>query len=149
MASPRAERRFGQSSAGDRLALVREAVPKSTRVATDYWVGVFEKYCQERTPPIKVDFETVSASELACVLEGFYADVRRKDVTDYKESALLSECQTRQELSKTRSSEQEEKVSLHQLLDSKKELILTDFTKQILLIQWSPRPCSYREIDRA
>ena len=90
MASPRAERRFGQSSAGDRLALVREAVPKSTRVATDYWVGVFEKYCQERTAPIKVDFETASASELACVLEGLYTDIRRKDSTQYKWNSFLA-----------------------------------------------------------
>ena len=92
MASPRAERRFGQSSAGDRLALVREAVPKSTRVATDYWVGVFEKYCQERTPPIKVDFEfeTVSTSELACVLQGFYTDVRRKDGPENKRNSFLA-----------------------------------------------------------
>ena len=69
---------------------MREAVPKSTRVVTDYWVGGFEKYCQEHTPPIKVDFETVSASELACVLEGFYADVRRKDGMEYKWNSFLA-----------------------------------------------------------
>ena len=83
MASLRAKRQFGQGMDGDRLALVRENVPKCKRVATDYWVGVFEKYCQECTPPIKVDFQTVSASRLACVLEGFYTDVRRKDSTEY------------------------------------------------------------------
>ena len=54
-------------------------------MATDY-----EKYCQEHTPPIKVDFETVSASELACVLGGFYGDVRRKDGTEYKRNLFLA-----------------------------------------------------------
>ena len=90
MAFLRAKQRFGQSSAGDRLALVQEAVPKSTRMATDYWVGVFEKYCQECTPLIKVDIETVSVSELACVLEGYYANVRGKDSTEYKRNSFLA-----------------------------------------------------------
>lgn len=80
------KRRFGQSSAEDRVQIVQNAVPHKTRVATDFWVGVFQSYCKNRHGSY-FDFDTGAAEELATILEGYYADVRKKDGTEYKKAS--------------------------------------------------------------
>ena len=80
------KRRFGHFSAEDRVQIVQNAGPHKTRAATDFWVGVFQSYCKNRHGSY-FDFDTGAAEELATILEGYYADVRKKDRTEYKKAS--------------------------------------------------------------
>ena len=77
------EHRFGKSSSEERAQTVKNALPEKTGIATDFWVGIFERYCSERHG-LNFNFASGSADELASLLAGYYAEIRKKDGTEYK-----------------------------------------------------------------
>ena len=82
-------KRFHASSDADRVKLVNDAVPKKTSESNTCWKRVFDEYCGEAKGKV-VDFKTVSAEELASVLESFFVDVRKKNGAEYKKNSLLA-----------------------------------------------------------
>lgn len=89
MAEPTAKRTFGTSSEEDRSRLVAAAVPKNTQSSTTYWVSMFASYWKEKKST-DFDGKVVSHSDLASVLEGFYADARKKDGSEFKRNSLMA-----------------------------------------------------------
>ena len=69
-----------------RVNIVQNAVSYKTRVSTDFWFGVFQGYCKEWLG-FSFDFVSDSAEELASLLEGYYADIRKKGSMEYKRSS--------------------------------------------------------------
>ena len=78
LCEPSAKRaRFASSSAEERKEIVDGVVPQKTREANEFWARVFDDYCEEKGAP--VDFTQGSKEELASIVKGFYADMRKKD----------------------------------------------------------------------
>ena len=84
-AEPAAER-FHESTEEDRQKLIDDALPKKTAQANAFWKRVLDEYCEKNS--ITMDFKTVSAEDLASVMERFLVDVRRKDGQRYKKNSL-------------------------------------------------------------
>ena len=77
------EHRFGKSSSEERAQTVKNALPEKTGIATDFWVGIFERYCSERHG-LNFNFASGSADELASLLAGYYTEIRKKDGSESK-----------------------------------------------------------------
>ena len=76
-------KRFCFSSPEERQRLVDDAIPKRTADSNSFWKSVFLTYCQSIGKTI--DFSTVTAADLAPILESFFVDVRGKNGEPYKE----------------------------------------------------------------
>ena len=89
---PAPKRRFGfvKTTASQRAALVENAVPKSTRTSTNFWVTQLSTYCEERRLKPPLDFAKNTPEELAMFLEAFYADLQKKDGSEYKRNSYLA-----------------------------------------------------------
>ena len=66
--------------------LVDDAIPKRTADSNSFWKSVFLTYCQSIGKTI--DFSTVTAADLAPILESFFVDVRGKNGEPYKGNSL-------------------------------------------------------------
>ena len=80
--------RFADVSKEDRDKLLYDAVPKSTRVATAFWIRVFEDFCKSQK--IVCDLESVDEDSLVDVLEKFYCSLRKKDGGEYKRCGYIA-----------------------------------------------------------
>ena len=76
-------KRFCFSSPEERQRLVDDAIPKRTADSNSFWKSVFLTYCQSIGKTI--DFSTVTAADLAPILESFFVDVRGKNGEPTKE----------------------------------------------------------------
>ena len=79
-------KRFCFSSPEERQRLVDDAIPKRTADSNSFWKSVFLTYCQSIGKTI--DFSTVTAADLAPILESFFVDVRGKNGEPYKGNSL-------------------------------------------------------------
>ena len=79
-------KRFCFSSPEERQRLVDDAIPKRTADSNSFWKSVFFTYCQSIGKTI--DFSTVTAADLAPILESFFVDVRGKNGEPYKGNSL-------------------------------------------------------------
>ena len=59
---------------------LEQAVLAKTRVATDFWLGVFQTFCAEKG--INIDLATCSASDSDDCLKKFYGRLRTKKGLD-------------------------------------------------------------------
>ena len=80
--------KFGESTRQERDKLVEERVPKSTVIATDFWLKVFNSYNEKQEK--QVDLKTSSKSDIADLLEALYADLWKKDDTTYDQSSYFA-----------------------------------------------------------
>ena len=85
-----AKRSFGTSTAEERRSLVENAVPKATKVATSFWIGLVQTYYQSKKKTTDLNWKTISPADLAEIIEGFYVDVKKKDRSQYSRSSLLN-----------------------------------------------------------
>ena len=53
-------------------------MPKRTSEANTYWKSIFDNYCRESLGE-PVDFATLTAPNLAKIMEAFFVDVRAKN----------------------------------------------------------------------
>ena len=79
-------KRFCFSSPEERQRLVDDAIPKRTADSNSFWKSVFLTYCQSIGKTI--DFSTVTAADLAPILESFFVDVRGKNGEPFKGNSL-------------------------------------------------------------
>ena len=79
-------KRFCFSSPEERQRLVDDAIPKRTADSNSFWKSVFLTNCQSIGKTI--DFSTVTAADLAPILESFFVDVRGKNGEPYKGNSL-------------------------------------------------------------
>ena len=80
--------RFGAVCEDDKQKLLDSAIPQSTKTATKYWLSVFADYWQENGKVC--DFDAISETDLAELLENFYCCARKKDKTEYKRASLIA-----------------------------------------------------------
>ena len=81
-------KRFASSTSTDRQKTVENAVPVSTKKVTNTWVAALQAYAEEKS--VQLNLTTIPAEDLAGLLEGFYADARRKNGEPYKRNSMLS-----------------------------------------------------------
>eukprot|EP00117_Sycon_ciliatum_P037017 scpid80415/ scgid27769/ len=65
------------TTSSGRCQLVEEAVPVNTKKAMETWVSAVDDYAIEKGHQ-RIDYGTVKADFLGELLEGFYADARKK-----------------------------------------------------------------------
>ena len=82
MASSTSTGRFASVSEEERNKRLESAVPKSTKVATKFWLKVFSDFLMQES--LSCDFATVEDKVLAEILERFYCSVRTHDKKEYK-----------------------------------------------------------------
>lgn len=80
--------RFDDLSFAQEDKLLEQAVPAKTRVATDFWLGVFQTFCAEKG--INIDLATCSASDLDDCLKKFYGGLRTKKGLTYQKGSYMS-----------------------------------------------------------
>ena len=68
--------------------VVEDATPKSTKVATSFWVAVFKSFCEEEG--VDINLEACTAIELSDALSRFYVSLRTREGGVYKRSSYLS-----------------------------------------------------------
>eukprot|EP00117_Sycon_ciliatum_P035408 scpid79550/ scgid4996/ len=88
MASSTSTGRFASVSEEERKKLLESAVPKSTKVATKFWLKVFSDFLMQES--LSCDFATVEDKVLAEILERFYCSVRTHDKKEYKRASLIA-----------------------------------------------------------
>ena len=88
MVSVEKKTRFIGSSEEDLRRLVEAAIPKNTKKATTFGVGVFNEFCQEKH--FTIDLQECSAAELNRVLCHFYRGLRTKNGEFYKKSSYVA-----------------------------------------------------------
>lgn len=67
--------------------LKRSAINKNTSRSTSYWMNVFKSWCSSRRFT-NVNIQTMATQELDQLLGKFYAEVKKKDGTDYEPDSL-------------------------------------------------------------
>lgn len=80
--------RFAEASENDIAQVLEDAVPKSTKKATSFWVNVFSSFLAESG--LRLDLQTCSGTELNDVLGRFYLSLRNKEGGIYKKSSYLA-----------------------------------------------------------
>ena len=85
---PKKKSRFGECSSTDVDSLLKSRVPKTTVVATDFWMKILLSYITEKKRTVKLD--TSPITDVATLLEPFYVDLRKKDGSLYKRASYLA-----------------------------------------------------------
>lgn len=80
--------RFDDVTESQQAALLQDAVPKQTRAANNFWVGVLMSFCREKRIPL--DLATCSASDLNQCLAKFYTGLKTKKGGSYQRGSYLS-----------------------------------------------------------
>ena len=68
--------------------LLEGAVPKSTKMATEFWLTVFSDFLQ--TDSKSCDWKNVTERELAGLLEDFYCSAKKQDKSEYKRASMIA-----------------------------------------------------------
>ena len=69
-------------------AAIDASVPETTKVATDFWLGVFRSFCDQQG--ITIDLKKCSPSEFDAALSQFYVGLRKKNGEMYRKSSYLA-----------------------------------------------------------
>ena len=85
---PKKKSRFGDCSSTDVDYLLKSRVPKTTVVATDFWMKILLSYITEKKLTVKLDTSLIT--EVATLLEHFYVDLRKEDGSLYKRASYLA-----------------------------------------------------------
>ena len=69
-------------------AAIDASVPETTKVSTDFWLGVFRSFCDQQG--ITIDLKKCSPSEFDAALSQFYVGLRKKNGEMYRKSSYLA-----------------------------------------------------------
>ena len=85
---PKNKSRFGECSLTDVDSLLKSRVPKTTVVATDFWMKILLSYYYREETNCEVRYFTDHRGRH--LLEHFYVDLRKKDGSLYKRASYLA-----------------------------------------------------------
>ena len=87
---PAAKRRFAETSKEEHNNLIIAAVPKKkNQNSTVYQFGMFLEYWKQRSS-FTFDLKVVTSKKFVAMLQGFYAEVRKKDDNKFFQNSLLA-----------------------------------------------------------
>ena len=77
--------RFGEGSASELQNALSACVPVATATSTEFWIGVFQSFCKEKS--VELYLKSCSVADLNEALCSFYVGLRTKNGEFYKRNS--------------------------------------------------------------